>query len=120
MKIALRVVGVLLLMGSTWFLQGANILTAGRSPMIGDTRWEYYGGLAALIGFALLVISRNRSRADLSHAPGSGRCSLIDGKKAFDPRRPSWIPHGESALLMNVRIVSGQRPPIAGPLDAVG
>ena len=25
--------------------------------MIGDTRWEYYGGIAALIGVALLVFS---------------------------------------------------------------
>jgi hypothetical protein len=62
MRIALRVVGVLLLlMGSTWFLQGANILTAGTSPMIGDTRWEYYGGLAAVIGVVLLMISRKRT-----------------------------------------------------------
>jgi len=61
MKIALRVIGVLLLlMGPIWFLQGANVLTAGRSPMIGDTRWEYYGGLAALIGLALLVVTRRR------------------------------------------------------------
>lgn len=62
MKIALRVVGVLLLvMGPIWFLQGANVLTAGNSPMIGDTRWEYYGGLAALIGAVLLVLSRRKS-----------------------------------------------------------
>jgi len=61
MKIALRVIGaLLLLMGPIWFLQGANVLTAGRSPMIGDTRWEYYGGLAALIGLALLVVTRRR------------------------------------------------------------
>ena len=58
MKIALRVIGVLLLlMGPIWFLQGANVLTAGNSPMIGDARWEFYGGLAALIGAALLVFS---------------------------------------------------------------
>jgi len=51
MKIALRVIGVLLLlMGPIWFLQGANVLTAGNSPMIGDRRWEFYGALAALIG----------------------------------------------------------------------
>ncbi len=64
MKIALRVTGVLLLiMGPIWFLQGANVLTAGRSPMIGDPRWEYYGALAALVGLALLVVSRRqRSR----------------------------------------------------------
>ena len=58
MKIVLRVIGVLLLlMGPIWFLQGANVLTAGNSPMIGDTRSEFYGGLAALIGAALVVFS---------------------------------------------------------------
>ena len=61
MKIALRVIGVLLLlMGPIWFLQGASVLTAGSSPMIGDTRWEFYGGLAALVGAALLVLSRKK------------------------------------------------------------
>jgi len=61
MKIALRVIGVLLvLMGPIWFLQGANVLTAGNSPMIGDPRWEYYGGCAALLGLALLVVSWRR------------------------------------------------------------
>ena len=61
MKMALRVIGVLLLlMGLIWFLQGANVLTAGNSPMIGDTRWEDYGALAALVGVALLVVSRRR------------------------------------------------------------
>ena len=33
------------------------MLTVGNSPMIGDTRWEFYGGIAALIGAALLVFS---------------------------------------------------------------
>jgi len=62
MKIALRVIGVLLLlMGPVWFLQGANILTAGKSPMIGDTRWEYYGGCAALLGLILLIVSWRRT-----------------------------------------------------------
>lgn len=61
MKITLRVIGVLLLlMGPIWFLQGANVLTAGNSPMIGDPRWEYYGALAALVGVALLALSRRR------------------------------------------------------------
>ena len=62
MKIAMRVIGVLLLlMGPIWFLQRAHVLTAGNSPRIGDTRWEYYGGLAALIGVALLVLSWRKS-----------------------------------------------------------
>jgi hypothetical protein len=61
MKIVLRVIGgLLVLMGTIWFLQGANVLTAGQSPMIGDTRWEYYGGLAALTGLALLVVASRK------------------------------------------------------------
>ena len=58
MRIVLRVVGVLLLLlGPIWYLQGAGVLTAGSSPMIGDPQWELYGGLAALIGAVLLVLS---------------------------------------------------------------
>ena len=61
MKTALTVFGVLLvLMGAIWFLQGANVLTAGNSPMIGDSRWEYYGGGAVIAGLALIVVSRRR------------------------------------------------------------
>jgi hypothetical protein len=58
MKTVLRVVGVLMmLMGTVWFLQGANVLTAGRSFMIGDPHWEYYGGATAIVGLALLVVA---------------------------------------------------------------
>ena len=61
MKTTLTVIGVLLLlMGTIWFLQGANVLTAGESPMIGDPRWEYYGASAALLGLALLIVGRRR------------------------------------------------------------
>ena len=61
MTMSLRVVGLLLvLMGAIWFLQGANVLTAGKSFMIGDTHWEYYGVGTALIGVALIVASRKR------------------------------------------------------------
>lgn len=61
MKITLNVIGVLLvLMGTIWFLQGADVLTAGRSPMIGNPRWEYYGAIAALIGLALVVVASRR------------------------------------------------------------
>jgi MYXO-CTERM domain-containing protein len=64
MKIFLNVFGVLLvLMGTTWFLQGASVLTAGSSPMIGDPHWEYYGALAVLVGLALIVVARRRGRA---------------------------------------------------------
>jgi hypothetical protein len=56
MKMILKVVGVLMvLMGTIWFLQGANVLTAGRSFMIGDPHWEYYGGATAVVGLAVLV-----------------------------------------------------------------
>jgi len=61
MTTALKVIGtVLMLMGAIWFLQGANILTAGNSPMIGDPRWEYYGAFAMLSGLALIVVARRR------------------------------------------------------------
>ena len=61
MKIFLNVFGVLLvLMGAIWFLQGANVLTAGTSPMIGDPHWEYYGALAVLVGVVLIVLARRR------------------------------------------------------------
>ena len=61
MKIFLNVFGVLLvLMGTIWFLQGANVLTAGTSPMIGDPHWEYYGALAVFVGLALIVVARRR------------------------------------------------------------
>jgi hypothetical protein len=55
----MRVVGVLLmLMGTIWFLQGANVLTAGRSFMIGDPHWEYYGGVTVVVGVVLFVLSK--------------------------------------------------------------
>jgi hypothetical protein len=61
MKVVLTVFGTLLvLMGTVWFLQGANILTAGTSPMIGDARWQYYGAGAAIAGIALIAFSRRR------------------------------------------------------------
>jgi hypothetical protein len=64
MKMTLNVIGVLLLlMGTIWFLQGADVLTAGRSPMIGDPRWEYYGALAAVVGLALLIVARRGKRS---------------------------------------------------------
>lgn len=61
MTIALKVIGTLLMvMGAIWFLQGANVLTAGSSPMIGDSRWEYYGAAAVVSGMALFVLARRR------------------------------------------------------------
>ena len=54
MKILLNIVGAfLVLMGGIWFLQGINVLPG--SFMTGQTRWAVRGGLAAVVGFALLL-----------------------------------------------------------------
>jgi hypothetical protein len=61
MTTALKVIGTLLmLMGAIWYLQGANVLTVGNSPMIGDSRWEYYGAVAVVVGLTLFVVARRR------------------------------------------------------------
>ena len=60
MKIALNIVGVLLiLVGGGWFLQGISVLPG--SVMTGQTQWAVYGGLAALIGIGLLVFANRRA-----------------------------------------------------------
>ena len=54
MRIVINVFGVLLvLMGSVWFLQGVNVLPG--SFMTGQLRWAVYGGIAFIIGAALLL-----------------------------------------------------------------
>ena len=59
MRIVLSVSGVLMvLMGSIWFLQGINILPG--SFMTGQLRWAVYGGIAVLLGLALLVRANRR------------------------------------------------------------
>ena len=62
MKIALNVVGVLLVLaGSTWFLQGINVLPG--SFMSGQTQWAVRGGIAALVGVGVLLwANRKRQR----------------------------------------------------------
>ncbi len=53
MRIVLTVVGVLLvLVGFGWFLQGINVLPG--SFMTGQIRWAVYGGMAVVVGLALL------------------------------------------------------------------
>ena len=65
MKIALNIVGVILiLLGGVWFLQGINVL--GGSVMSGQSQWAVNGGIAALIGIGLLVFANRRA------APGQG------------------------------------------------
>jgi len=62
MKIALNVVGVLLVLaGSTWFLQGINVLPG--SFMSGQSQWAVRGGIAALVGVGVLLwANRKRQR----------------------------------------------------------
>jgi uncharacterized membrane protein HdeD (DUF308 family) len=62
MRLALKVLGgVLVLLGTVWFLQGINVLPG--SFMTGQMRWAVYGGIAVVAGIALLVVaSRRRTR----------------------------------------------------------
>ena len=62
MRIALNVIAVLLLvMGTTWFLQGINVLPG--SFMTGQIQWAVYGGMAAALGVVLLIVANRRRRA---------------------------------------------------------
>ena len=63
MKIVLNIVGgLLVLMGTIWFLQGINILPG--SFMTGQIRWAVRGGIAAVVGIALLIMAnRKKQRA---------------------------------------------------------
>jgi hypothetical protein len=61
MKIALNVVGVLLVVfGAIWFLQGINVLPG--SFMTGEIRWAVYGGTAVAVGIVLLMLAAKRRR----------------------------------------------------------
>jgi hypothetical protein len=63
-RIVLNIIGgLLLLMGTTWFLQGINVLPG--SFMSGQVRWSVYGAVADGVALALLV-SANRPRRDAS------------------------------------------------------
>ena len=62
MRIALNVVGVLLmLIGAAWFLQGINVLPG--SFMTGQTQWAIYGGIAFVVGIIALYGARRMSRS---------------------------------------------------------
>jgi hypothetical protein len=61
MKIALNIVGVLLvIMGGIWFFQGINVLPG--SFMTGQIKWAIYGGIAFVAGIVALIVA-NRKRA---------------------------------------------------------
>lgn len=60
MRIALNVVGVLLLIvGCIWFLQGINVLPG--SFMTGQPKWAAYGALSMIAGVGLLISARRRT-----------------------------------------------------------
>jgi hypothetical protein len=61
MKIVGSVFGILLiLIGCVWFFQGVGLLPG--SFMTGQTEWAVYGGVAIVIGIALLRAGRRGVR----------------------------------------------------------
>ena len=61
MKIVLNIVGgLLVLVGTIWFLQGINVLPG--SFMRGQTRWAVRGGIAAVAGIILLLSSNRKGQ----------------------------------------------------------
>jgi len=61
MKIALNIVGVILLFfGAVWFLQGINVIHQGF--MAGQTKWEINGAIVFGVGILVLVFA-NRKRS---------------------------------------------------------
>jgi hypothetical protein len=62
MRLTLRIVGGLLLfVGTVWFLQGINVLPG--SFMSGQPRWAVNGGIAALVGIVLLIVASRLQRS---------------------------------------------------------
>ena len=61
MRIALNILGgLMVLFGAIWFLQGINVLPG--SFMTGDIHWAFYGGIAIILGVALLLKANRRRR----------------------------------------------------------
>ena len=61
MKIVLTILGgLMVLFGAIWFLQGINVLPG--SFMTGDIHWAFYGGIAIILGVALLLKANRRRR----------------------------------------------------------
>ncbi len=62
MKIALNIVGVLLvIMGAIWFFQGINVLPG--SFMTGQMKWAIYGGIAFVAGVVALIVANRKGAA---------------------------------------------------------
>ena len=61
MKIAWNILSLLMILfGAIWFLQGINVLPG--SFMTGDIHWAFYGGIAIILGVALLLKANRRRR----------------------------------------------------------
>jgi hypothetical protein len=60
MKTLLTFIGsALLAMGVLWACQGAGIIRwPAESFMIDQSRWIYYGGIAAVVGLVIVIIAR--------------------------------------------------------------
>jgi hypothetical protein len=58
--VALKILGTILLaVGLIWFLQGIGVLPG--SFMTGQIRWAVYGGIAAVVGIALVIAAKRRT-----------------------------------------------------------
>ena len=62
LKMAGVIIGALsVLMGVVWIFQGINVLPG--SFMTGDINWSYRGGMLAVVGLVVLLLSRRKSGA---------------------------------------------------------
>ncbi len=61
MRIMGSLLGILVIVfGGIWMLQGLGIAFQV-GFMAGDIRWAYYGGIAIVVGIALLIWANRRS-----------------------------------------------------------
>ncbi len=61
MRLTLKVIAVVLMgMGTTWILQGVNILPG--SFMTGQIVWAYRGAATAVVGLVLLLLTLRKSK----------------------------------------------------------
>jgi hypothetical protein len=62
LKMAGVIIGALsVLMGVVWIFQGINVLPG--SFMTGDIDWSYRGGMLAVVGLVVLLLSLRKSGA---------------------------------------------------------
>ena len=62
-KFAYILGGLLVLIGLVWMGQGSGYFPyPAESFMIDQTPWIYWGALAALVGLAVIVLARRRTR----------------------------------------------------------